>query len=87
MLWTILTAISAVLDESRAWYCRGAFHFALTSDGSRTLAISVDSMHRVRLDTCVEGVVRGTCWARSDDAERIEAVALAALDEATAPAI
>lgn len=87
MLWQIITSISAALDAPRCWFYRGAFHFALTDEGDLTLAISCDSMHRIRLDTCVEGCIRATCWASFGDIDRAVGVALDALDEATAPAI
>lgn len=85
MLWKHLTQIAHLIDD-RCWFYRGAFHFALSGDGSVTLAVSGDSMDRIRLDACIDGLVHATSWARVGDFERIAAIVAAATDETTAPA-
>lgn len=84
MLREHFTTITDTLDDARCWYFRGAFHFALDHEGAWTLALSVDSMSRVRLDTCYLGSQRASRWVNTDDAARLAAVVRELRDEATA---
>lgn len=75
MLWHILQVISKALDDSPCYYHAGRFHFPLDNRGTMTLAVSCDSMSRVRMDVCRLGQRRASVWAfRGDDARLVSVV-------------
>jgi hypothetical protein len=71
------------LETPTADYCfEGRFRFAL--DNGWSLVLSPDDAGRFRLDACLRSRVRATMWCAADDHERLDALVLAARDEAAA---
>lgn len=78
MHWAEQTAKHAVLVGAqlrigRGFYHRGKVHIPL-GDGW-TLALSGDSVDRVRLDACRRGRIRDTRWVIGGDERRLALVA------------
>lgn len=79
MFWVALIEVSHALGTGRCWFYRGAFHFALDADW--TVAVTPDSLGRVRVDTCHLGVVRDTKWCRDNDTSRLVSIVCESRDE------
>lgn len=78
-----LRLIARLLDASEADYCfEGRFRFGLEADWS--LVVSADDAGRFKFDACYRSRARASMWAFAGDTERIEALVLAARNEAAA---
>jgi hypothetical protein len=84
--WHHLISIAALLNDSRCWSFNDRFHFNLDPEGEWTIAVSGDSMGRLRIDTCHLGVERATKWLRANDGDRLAEVVRSARDEVTTAA-
>ena len=83
MLWDTLLDIAALRGTNRCTFYRSAFHFDLGS-GDWTLAVTPDSVGRIRIETCHFGRTVATRWCRAADAERIGVMVRESRDEVTA---
>ena len=81
MLWEILLDIAKILGTDRCTLLGRAFHFDL-GNGDWTVAISLDSMGRVRVDTCHFASVFATRWCRAGDSARLLVMVGESRDEA-----
>jgi hypothetical protein len=70
MLWDTLLDIANALGVDRCTFYRSAFHFDL-GNGDWTVAVTPDSVGRVRLETCHFGEIVSTRWCRGGDTHRI----------------
>jgi hypothetical protein len=68
----VFQALLVIADTLGARYTyahRGRYHFTIRDDW--TIALSADSAHRFRLETCRATTPRDTLWVLVDDADRL----------------
>lgn len=83
MLWETLLDIAALLGTHRCTFYRSAFHFDL-GNGDWTLAVTPDSVGRVRIETCHFGRCVATRWCAQGDGSRIAVMVAESRDEVAA---
>lgn len=76
-----LRLIGRLLDAPTADYCfEGRFRFRLSGDWS--LVVSADDAARFKFEACYRSRVVARMWCLAEDRARLEAIVLAARDEA-----
>lgn len=78
-LFGCLVEAGHALDRHICYAYEGKFHFIL--DEGLTIAVSVDSADRLRIETCQRGKVLDTLWCQAADHPRLAQVVQELRDE------